>query len=665
MLRDRTPAQDRVRHLLQGRVRHPHARRAKEPLAHGRVARTSARPGPIIDFQAPLSHTLVPDNIRKKGAFEKMFLEGRPPVNVGVTSSGDVFGGTQVTLHRRARRQAVQLLRRVGLAVPHAVVLVHRTWRGGFQYALQGFSQTQFFYGQTRRRLLRPGATRASSTATSRMATQTVRGGTAFGIYPFNRYRRVELSGGVMQFNEEYNDPALQQQSRASTSSDQYGQPLFRNGTCMPLGVAFVAGDDGLPRVRPARRAARCGSAYEVAPKIGDTAVAPDARRRRALLPAPRRNGLLALRVRGFKSWGEYPDFLYFGGNSEMRGYDYLQFVGQKGFFANAELRFPLIEAVLTPIGVLGGLRGVFFANIGGAGFDEAADFNVLDERRRASYTPIVGYESIRRRRQRDADLRRSADGVSGFRLVTAARRTASASRPSRSASRSTSTGRGGRCSTRTGRTCAFAAMRRQRRRVPQAEVRRSGSVRLLDQRTGRVAAEPVSSRTRAYRLATALAVTSGVPGALTRMALVDIAAGDPAAIEIDRHAYLLRNLWPTMPPSWKPSSALGALRFSTTTGKLCEGDASNARSTPGIRNASRPSPTCRRPSARCAGGGSAADQRRRRRLADRDDLAAGVDDEVGRCVPSTVPRTVASRCRRSGSSKSARSSRQVACRGE
>ena len=26
-----------------------------------------------------------------------MFLEGRPPVNLGVTSNGDIFGGSQVT----------------------------------------------------------------------------------------------------------------------------------------------------------------------------------------------------------------------------------------------------------------------------------------------------------------------------------------------------------------------------------------------------------------------------------------------------------------------------------------------------------------------------------------------------------------------------------------
>jgi outer membrane protein assembly factor BamA len=79
--------------------------------------------------------------------------------------------------------------------------------------------------------------------------------------------------------------------------------------------------------------------------------------------------GLLALRARGFKSYGDFPDFTYFGGNSELRGYDYLQFAGSNAFFGNAELRFPIIDAALTPLGVVGGVRGVFFAGLGGAFF--------------------------------------------------------------------------------------------------------------------------------------------------------------------------------------------------------------------------------------------------------------------------------------------------------
>jgi outer membrane protein assembly factor BamA len=50
-----------------------------------------------------------------------------------------------------------------------------------------------------------------------------------------------------------------------------------------------------------------------------------------------------------------------------MRGYEYLEFVGDRATFFNAELRFPFINAMLTPIGILGGIRGVFFANMGGA----------------------------------------------------------------------------------------------------------------------------------------------------------------------------------------------------------------------------------------------------------------------------------------------------------
>ena len=40
--------------------------------------------------------------------------------------------------------------------------------------------------------------------------------------------------------------------------------------------------------------------------------------------------------------------------------------------------RFPLIDAMATPIGILGGVRGVFFANLGGAGL-EGLQFKVWD----------------------------------------------------------------------------------------------------------------------------------------------------------------------------------------------------------------------------------------------------------------------------------------------
>ena len=45
-------------------------------------------------------------------------------------------------------------------------------------------------------------------------ATRTTRGGTAFGIYPLSRYRRFEVSGGIVNLQEKYNDPLLQQYAK-------------------------------------------------------------------------------------------------------------------------------------------------------------------------------------------------------------------------------------------------------------------------------------------------------------------------------------------------------------------------------------------------------------------------------------------------------------------
>jgi outer membrane protein assembly factor BamA len=143
----------------------------------------------------------------------------------------------------------------------------------------------------------------------------------------------------------------------------------------MPLGAAFIQETTVFREFGPvAGNTMRL--AYDVAPKIGSLlsrqTLDGDVRHYLRLGGS----GLLATRLRGFKSMGDFPDFQYFGGNSELRGYDYLQFAGQNVVFANAELRFPLIEAALTPIGVIGGIRGVFFAGIGGAWFNNQPSAN-------------------------------------------------------------------------------------------------------------------------------------------------------------------------------------------------------------------------------------------------------------------------------------------------
>jgi WD40-like Beta Propeller Repeat len=357
----------------------------EEPL-HTVASADFGTPVPIIDFQPPISHTLVKANIKRKGTFEKLFLEGRPPVNVGVTSGGDLFGGTQVTFTDVLGDKQFNLYAS-SVSQYRTMSFSYLNLSRRFQYALQAYSQTQFYYGND------PGTFYAAQygylSRDDAIATQTARGVTAFGIYPFNRYARVELSTGVFQYQQAYNDPQLQDLAD-QYQQQQYGRTLFSSGSFMPIGVSYVQETTVFREYGPlAGNTVRVG--YEYAPSIGNLlsrqTADVDARYYMRLAT----NGVLAFRARGFKSWGEFPGYMYFGGNSELRGYDYLEFLGNKAFFLNGELRFPLIEAALTPLGVIGGLRGIAFANIGGAGY-EGIPMQVYT-RKPIVVTPLLGFE--------------------------------------------------------------------------------------------------------------------------------------------------------------------------------------------------------------------------------------------------------------------------------
>ena len=375
----------------------------------------------VIDFQAPLTHTLIAEKKRKKGTFEKLFMDGRPPVNVGVTSGGDIFGGSAVTFSDVLGDQQFTLYAQ-SISQYRTLSFSYLNLAQRFNYALQGFSQTQFFYGDLESVFFDPVYSQFIDRDYA-LATRTVRGGTAFGIWPFNRYRRVELFGGFMQYRENFNDPALDAISQ-EYQQDQFGRTLFRSGNYVPLGVNFVQETTVFREFGPlAGNTVRIG--YEFAPGIGDSTLSRqtvDADARYYLRLGS--TGLLAMRARGFRSWGDSPDFMYFGGNSEMRGYEYLEFIGDRTAFLNAELRFPFIEAMLTPIGILGGIRGVLFANMGGGSFGTSSDpsrqgqsFKWITNKSEV-YTPVVGFQGLNQVQQ--TPIFGPPAVVDGLRLVDA-----------------------------------------------------------------------------------------------------------------------------------------------------------------------------------------------------------------------------------------------------
>ncbi len=315
-----------------------------------------------VDFQPDVVHQVVPENKRRKKLFEGLYLESRPPLNVGFTSGGDFFGGSQIAL--------ADVLGDQQFLLTVASVSQFRTYQGTYinlakrlHYGVSGFDTTNFFYAYPYG--VAPGLSYFRQGA---IATQRYTGGEFIAQYPFDKFHRIEFGAGVVKLEQKFlnTDVGLLAQQQAQ----QLGvQPAFWNGWLAPLTLGLVGETTRFASFGPLS-----GSTYslglEYSPSLGGNLsrhwIDADARK---YLRLGSTSALFAVRGRGFYSAGQAPAIFYFGGNMQMRGYPYLSFAGNQGFFANVELRLPVINLMATPIGVLGPVRGTAYFNIGGAKF--------------------------------------------------------------------------------------------------------------------------------------------------------------------------------------------------------------------------------------------------------------------------------------------------------
>lgn len=169
-----------------------------------------------------------------------------------------------------------------------------------------------------------------------------------------------------MRQNTGYNNPAVQDQ--VCLNAIQLGVPCFiYNGWSVPLSAYLVQETTRFADFGPLSGSTfRVGFRFSpgVSDLLGSQTVDVDARK---YLRLGSTTSLFAVRARGFYSTGDAPDYFYFGGNMQLRGYPYYGFSGNQGFFANAELRIPIIHLALTPLGLIGPIRGTAFFGIGGA----------------------------------------------------------------------------------------------------------------------------------------------------------------------------------------------------------------------------------------------------------------------------------------------------------
>jgi len=314
----------------------------------------------IVDFQPDVTHQVVAENKRKKRLFEKLFLEGRPPLNVAITSRGDFFGGSQVAL--------TDVLGDQNFVLTAYSIREFRSYEGTYfnlskrlHWGVSAFDITNFFfpaYYIPQNYFSRDGA----------LATQRYTGAQLLAQYPIDKFRRIDFSIGFARLAEQYDNPDVEQQVRDASAAAGVPYILY-NGNLLPISFNVVQETTRFREFGPLS-GSTFSVGYEFAPGIGGnlsrSTVDADFRK---YLRLGSTTVVFATRARGFYSWGKTPGYFYFGGNMELRGYPYYSFAGNEGFFANAELRLPVIDLMKTPIGILGPVRGTLYAGIGSAHF--------------------------------------------------------------------------------------------------------------------------------------------------------------------------------------------------------------------------------------------------------------------------------------------------------
>jgi len=366
-------------------------RDASEPLKEVEQEVQAAAAG-LVDFQPDMVHNVVPENKRRKRVFEGLHLEGRPPINTGVTSSGDFFGGSAIALsdllgdhHFTFTAISVREFR------TYEAVYVNLARR--FHYGIGAFDTKSFFFAA-------PYARQTSFFREGAIATQRYTGAQLIGTYPLDKFRRVDVSAGVVRLQERFVNPEVE--ALVCGRAAALGLPCFlSNGWIAPVSVGFTTETTRFAEFGPlAGETWRLEVGYS--PNFGSALsrwqIDADYRK---YLRLGSSSSLLALRLRGFYSDGDNPAYFYFGGNMELRGYPYLSFAGSQGFFGNVEFRFPLIHLAATPIGVLGPIRGTAYFGVGGARFKgESWQFGTSEPGLSFVNDPVSG------------------EPVSGFRLV-------------------------------------------------------------------------------------------------------------------------------------------------------------------------------------------------------------------------------------------------------
>jgi hypothetical protein len=314
----------------------------KTTLPSGPLVATSRTP-----FQPPVEVAIDPEKIEKTHGF-RLYVDDID-VNAGVTSDQLFVSRSVIYMSDMlGNRRFVAALDSVSSFSNFDFIYedLHRRWNWGVRL----FDNRSFF------NTLNEGGNFLQRGRQQYRETGVI----GFYSYPFTRYHRIDVGGGYEARN--YNFPI--------GVDINNNLVFFQRSDNFPIVDASFTGDSTIYK----QFGPISGRRYQFG-----TAFAPDLKAHgvltndytmewREYLQLTSR-ALLAGRVFAGYSRGNFPNFYYFGGLNTLRGYDFQSIVGDRAGFANLEMRFPLIDALVMPGFVIQGIRGDLFFDVGAANF--------------------------------------------------------------------------------------------------------------------------------------------------------------------------------------------------------------------------------------------------------------------------------------------------------
>ncbi|UCC39390.1 MAG: hypothetical protein JSV96_16620 [Candidatus Aminicenantes bacterium] len=298
-------------------------------------------------FEPIVSLEINKDKIEAYKGMSKLYLTSRPPVQSIVSTDGSIYGGSELAF--------TDLLGDYTFYLMAYQVRSFRSYYFSFinqknrlQYMASAFQYTEYYYGDLY--YYDPSYyDYYNYTYRDAMRTRKITGANISAYYPFSRYYRAQASLGYYNHEDE------------SLYLPSYGYQGFWNGNLIYASFSLIGETTRFNYYGP-----MSGNTFKLS--ISQTLPVAKSFLRSTTVEVDLRqylylgmNTLLALRFEGFASRGRDPFLSYFGGNNQVRSANFYSIMATEGWYANAEFRFPLVNAANTLIGQIGPVRGVFF----------------------------------------------------------------------------------------------------------------------------------------------------------------------------------------------------------------------------------------------------------------------------------------------------------------